>query len=321
MARSPGAAGVVGRRVAVPAGAAATKWWASSARWDVDVGRVHRPPARCPASRCSCSRRAGVQLLVEGVADQHVAEAKASRALRVPPRPRARPSPRPACPAAPAGDTSHSSASASARNSRPNTEAGPSSSRHPAAKRPTRRPITERTPGGMLREASSRPRPPTGSPPRSTNSGLPAVRPWIAFTEPGAAGAPVAASTYSATAGSLSPVSEIAAHVRLASQLGQGRVERDADGGVHVSERAHDQQPAVGDRAGHELEQQQGGLVGGVEVVEDDDDRLLPCRAGEPRDDLLEQAEPGRLGVGAGCGGLARLELRPLEPGRWERIT
>jgi hypothetical protein len=86
-------------------------------------------------------------------------------------------------------------------------------------------------------------------------------------------------------------------HRRLARQLGQRRGERIAKGRVDVPVGANDEQAAVSQPACDELEEQQRGLVGGVQIVEREHERPLCGGAREKREHGVEEAEASRLRV------------------------
>ena len=65
-----------------------------------------------------------------------------------------------------------------------------------------------------------------------------------------------------------------------------------------VTERADEQHGRLLQRRDGELQQSQRALVGPVQVVEHDDDRLLRREVAQERRDGFEEAEPRGLGVG-----------------------
>jgi hypothetical protein len=87
---------------------------------------------------------------------------------------------------------------------------------------------------------------------------------------------------------------------RLAEQLGQGAAQAVVPVHLDVPVGGDQQQARVGQLPRHELQQQQAGPVGPVEVVEDDHQtgvgRCLAERGGHG----VEEAEPGHLGVERG---------------------
>ena len=84
---------------------------------------------------------------------------------------------------------------------------------------------------------------------------------------------------------------------RLASQLGEGRRERIRQGRIDVAVRADDQQAAVAELAGDELEKQERGLVCRVQVVEHQHQRPRGRRALQEGGHGIEEPEARSLGL------------------------
>ena len=109
------------------------------------------------------------------------------------------------------------------------------------------------------------------------------------------------------------PVSGEPARDRLPREGGERVAERFGERRVHVAVGADDQDPAVGELAGHELQQQQRGLVGGVQVVEHEHERLRRRGALQERGERVEEPEARALGLDGGHGrqvGQDRAQLR-----------
>ena len=70
----------------------------------------------------------------------------------------------------------------------------------------------------------------------------------------------------------------------------------------HVTVGRHHQQPGTA-KVPCQEPQQQGGVVGRMEIVEDQEQRLRGRRTLEDADDRLEQVEPRRFGLAGGSGG------------------
>jgi hypothetical protein len=79
---------------------------------------------------------------------------------------------------------------------------------------------------------------------------------------------------------------------------------------VLVAVGANDENPLARDGLAHEAEQEQRGRVGGVEVVDADQDRLLACGGDEEGRGAVEEAEPFGLGIDRALG---RRSREPLE--------
>ena len=168
-------------------------------------------------------------------------------------------------------------ASASRSNSRPSTEARVSSRLQSSERWRRRRPITSLTLCGIAsgavagspsvspRRAAARSRRRTAGCPRSRRGPPGPAR-------PDAAGA--ASSMKRATSASLEAGERERSRDRLASQLGERRSRADRRGRIDVAVGADDQEAAVAELAGDEPEQQQRGLVRGVQVVEHQHERL-----------------------------------------------
>ena len=175
-------------------------------------------------------------------------------------------------------------------NSRPSTDASVSSALQSSERWRRRRPIVSRTLCGI----SSRPSLPISRATSPTNSGLPSVSAWTAATS--------SAGTNCATSVSVRPpsgslrVTGSRARAESVSRSGSVSV------GVHVAVGADDQDPAVGELAGHELQQQQRGLVGGVQVVEHEHERLRRRGALQERGERVEEPEARALGLDGGDG-------------------
>ena len=76
-----------------------------------------------------------------------------------------------------------------------------------------------------------------------------------------------------------------------------GRLERVRERRIDVAIRADDQQPALAELTSHEPQQQQRGLVRGVEVVEHHHQRLRGRHALQEGGERIEQAEARSLGL------------------------
>ena len=87
---------------------------------------------------------------------------------------------------------------------------------------------------------------------------------------------------------------------RLARQRGEGRPQRVGRGRIDVAARADDHDPALGELAGHELQEQQRRLVRRVQVVEHQHERLRDRDALQERGQGIEQPEARSLGFGPG---------------------
>jgi hypothetical protein len=79
-----------------------------------------------------------------------------------------------------------------------------------------------------------------------------------------------------------------------------------------VAIRGYDQDPGVAKLPGHELEEQEGGLVGPVDVVEHGDKRTVIRCTSQQSGHALEQPEPGLVGLEGGRLGEARDALSDL---------
>jgi hypothetical protein len=82
----------------------------------------------------------------------------------------------------------------------------------------------------------------------------------------------------------------------LAHQLPQRLPDAPRSPGNHLAGGRHHQQPGAAKVPGQELQQQHGGLIGGVQVVQDQQHRLRRRRPPEQAGDGLEQGETRRIG-------------------------
>jgi hypothetical protein len=79
--------------------------------------------------------------------------------------------------------------------------------------------------------------------------------------------------------------------VRFADELRQGRGQRSAEGRIDVAVGAQDEQVAVAEPAGEELQEQQRRLVGSVKIIERHDERASLRGAADERRNGLEEAK------------------------------
>ena len=121
-------------------------------------------------------------------------------------------------------------------------------------------------------EASSR----TSSP---TNSGLPSVSRWIAASELLAWRRACGQLDQAGDLGHVEPTESDRAGDRLAANLGHGLVQRIAGLGLGVSVGADENDARLAQRAGEELQEQQRRRVGGVQIIEYENDGLRVAAA------------------------------------------
>lgn len=87
------------------------------------------------------------------------------------------------------------------------------------------------------------------------------------------------------------------------AQLGQGDAQRVVPFQGHVPEAPDHQEPRLGDLPGQEPQQQQRGRIGGVQVVEHEDQRFARRRGDQEPGGDVEETEPRGLGVQRGGSG------------------
>src|SRR5262249_46027557 len=84
---------------------------------------------------------------------------------------------------------------------------------------------------------------------------------------------------------------------RLASELGERLLQRRARQGVDVPQRAEHEQSAVGELTCEVLKEEERRRIGGMEVVEREEDRTGTRGVAEELRGRVEQAEPRALGI------------------------
>ena len=98
-----------------------------------------------------------------------------------------------------------------------------------------------------------------------------------------------------ANVGSAQPSERDVFGLWLTGELGQRVRKGSPRCGVDIAERAHHEEPAVCDLAGNKLQHEKGGLVGGVQVVQDKQKRVNSRRRGVGTSSLPRTAGSGRL--------------------------
>ena len=136
----------------------------------------------------------------------------------------------------------------------------------------------------------------------TTKNGLPPVRSCTAEASDRSPGEPSWAVSSAATSSAASPVSRRHGGARLAGEPGQavgdglGQLLADRARGDDQQDRRPRQVP------GEQAEQLHRGGVGALQVVEDDEHRPVGRGGRQPAAEVLEQPEPGRVGVVPGTG-------------------
>jgi len=126
-------------------------------------------------------------------------------------------------------------------------------------------------------------------------SGLPPVPAWIAAETLGEGETPAMASMSLDTSGSRKTLEQQRAGRRLASEFEQCRGERVVRAELDISVGSDDEEPSIRELAGDELKQEQRRHVGGVKVLEHEDQRALDRSTLQKRRRGVEEPEPRAL--------------------------